>query len=428
MTEIGFVIHPGLQIPDDVTEVVGPDGRTLPVFPGDYAVQRLTVTAVREQPAEPEPDVHYYFAELQANYSTACGIGIEEDLSTTSEAGAATCDACRAAVDEEPIESAAESVPDVLDLVRQYGAAAHNDGYFGASARPLFARIEAEVQRLQGIAAVPTDAELDFEVQRLRDENGKVRGLALELAATEQMLKVALDDEARGWSDWGLMQALGVEQLTDVMPAIERLKAAQPDPRILSLPQARAKSGDRVWQHVPCGWPNPWDWEVDQPQDDCQECNKPGPWRPLLVADAPDPSTPVVLSLPQVPEGAVALVFHQEPAKPIRFTRVEGPLGWRMVDDAGAAHYWGLLDLLVHYGPVTVELAPPREPRTWKQLDDAELAEAPPRVRVGNLYFRRMTDKGTYKSESSGGLWSWWSLRGEADVTEVFDDEAGTRA
>jgi hypothetical protein len=67
-------------------------------------------------------------------------------------------------------------------ILRDRGLMAEAD-VIGEQAQPLFARIAAEVQRLQGIAAVPTDAELDFEngelrakVQRLRAERDAARG------------------------------------------------------------------------------------------------------------------------------------------------------------------------------------------------------------------------------------------------------------
>jgi hypothetical protein len=56
--------------------------------------------------------------------------------------------------------------------------------------------------------------------------------------------------------------------------------------------QARTRSGDLIWQHIPCGWPHPWhpDAEPDTgPDSDPAGCHMPGPWRPLLVGGNPAP-------------------------------------------------------------------------------------------------------------------------------------------
>ncbi len=143
-----------------------------------------------------------------------------------------------------------------------------------------------------------------------------------------------------------------------------------------------------------------------------------------VQADAPQQPDPLVLSLPKAPKGATLVGKSGS-----RWTPYVGPPNgisepWRR-DTPDGYETWAYGLVLQDDGPVRVEMAPPRVPRIWPKLDDAELSSAPARVRVGSLYFRRMTAAGTYRSETSGGLWSWWSLRGQADVTEVFDDEPG---
>ena len=141
-------------------------------------------------------------------------------------------------------------------------------------------------------------------------------------------------------------------------------------------------------------------------------------WQLALDALAVRPD-PLVLSLPEVPKGTVAVTFPDNDDFPARAERLPDGL-WRIDDTV-----YTLADLFVlaMNKELTVVSAPPREPRTWPKLDiDGDL---PARVQVGSLRFLRMTDAGTYRSESSGGLWNWWSLRGQGDVTEVFDEPGG---
>jgi hypothetical protein len=91
------------------------------------------------------------------------------------------------------------------------------------------------------------------------------------------------------------------------------------------------------------------------PHDDLAE------WLRRLLPAAE--SGPVVLTLPQVPDGAVALRGEATG------TRYELTVdGWRF----GAELVVSLGELLQVEGSVTVESAPPREPRTWPKLDPVE--------------------------------------------------------
>ena len=81
------------------------------------------------------------------------------------------------------------------------------------------------------------------------------------------------------------------------------------------------------------------------------------------------PQGPVTLSLPVVPDGAVALVDrHQRrwvPADMKAEADRDSNQMWRSESD-GFRTYGALL---IGSGPLGVEFAPPREPRTWEQLD-----------------------------------------------------------
>lgn len=74
----------------------------------------------------------------------------------------------------------------------------------------------------------------------------------------------------------------------------------------------------------------------------------------------PADSGPLVLALPVVPDGTVALIT----ADGTRFA-AKGP-GWWQSDHRGTMSF---ARLLAEGAPLTVEMAPPREPRTWPKLD-----------------------------------------------------------
>ncbi len=232
--------------------------------------------------------------------------------------------------------------------------------------------------------------------------------------------------------------------------------------------QARTTIGDLIWQHIPCGWAHPWHPDATPdvgPDGDPVGCHEPGPWRPLLggggdpaperpaVVEAwkaalaerdearaeadrlsaalaaaltdlealkaaqPDPHT---LTLPQVPEGAVALVDrHQRRWTETEKRTTSGQSIWRSESDA--VRTYGAL--LIGSGPLTVEMAPPREPRTWK-------ADAAPEG------LTRATDiNGIDWFLSTGSIDSWvCPTRGDAGpwayvlakygpLTEVLDGE-----
>lgn len=238
--------------------------------------------------AEPDDPVHYYFTELRTGL-TSCGINAldeDEDVSTTDEAGKATCEACRVAVDEEPAEyprcdacgsedppdgchigcpkllaAGAESVPvDVLDLVRQH-AIMHTacvDLTNAGAEEPakqhhkqelaLFARIEAEVRRLR--AEVDAGNEGTVRLAACVDELAKQRDAMAAHADHWEAEAVALREKlaesqatATGMRDTLnlLREALRAETITDALAAIERLRAERDEARAALAEMAPAE-------------------------------------------------------------------------------------------------------------------------------------------------------------------------------------------
>jgi hypothetical protein len=92
------------------------------------------------------------------------------------------------------------------------------------------------------------------------------------------------------------------------------------------------------------------------------------PWQAALIAltdtvsPQPAESGPLVLTLPVVPDEAVALIGETTGK---RFTR-ELTGAWRDVATAQIMPLWRVLE---REGSVTVEMAPPREPRTWAPIE-----------------------------------------------------------
>ena len=132
--------------------------------------------------------------------------------------------------------------------------------------------------------------------------------------------------------------------------------------------------------------------------------------RRLKRAEEPE-SGPVVLSLPQVPPGTVALVGDSSGA---RFL----PTGTAWAYDQSPTGVIALGGLLDAERSVTVEFAPPRGPRTWEQLDGLP-TDLPKHIELNGRRYRRAGD-GSYVDEKTGGMWDWWSLRGRGEVREVL--------
>lgn len=147
------------------------------------------------------------------------------------------------------------------------------------------------------------------------------------------------------------------------------------------------------------------------------------PWQAALIAleDAAAPD-PLVLRLPEVPEGATLVGIEsgrryteQDPCADGTRIWSDGPIG-------------GTLGEVLDGEPdgVRVELAPPREPRTWPKLDDQSDDDLPDAVTVDGEVWRRVSSGGVLFSDGTSGM-TLAELRTTGDVTEVFDDEAGNR-
>lgn len=120
---------------------------------------------------------------------------------------------------------------------------------------------------------------------------------------------------------------------------------------------------------------------------------------------------PVVLSLPQVPDGAVALIGGNGH----RWLPKDG-MWW---NGAGGAN-WRLVDLLASHGPLTVEFAPPREPRTWPKLTDQSDDDLPDVVDVeGRGRWRRHTPEGVLYGDGDS-FTTLAELRTMGEVREVL--------
>jgi hypothetical protein len=137
-------------------------------------------------------------------------------------------------------------------------------------------------------------------------------------------------------------------------------------------------------------------------------------------AEAAAPSDPLVLSLPTVPDGAVALIGRSGR----RFTRVDrdGPKDWWNAEEGRRS----LVALLELEGSLTVVCAP----RTWPKLDGAP----------GDLMrFKDASGKVWRRGDGGIRLWCWKDDSGvlhgfrtfaeiqhdDGPLTEVFDDEPG---
>jgi hypothetical protein len=164
----------------------------------------------------------------------------------------------------------------------------------------------------------------------------------------------------------------------------------------------------------------------------CDRCDsgypQRGDWRPLLSEPShrpPGPSKPatpqpVVLCLPEVPEGAVALIDRDGDRWVPSKSTVPAEQGWFM---ARLGMYLSLPSLLGSNGPLTVEFAPPREPRTWEArplVDDApDDLRAVSTGERGEVYRRDPGNPDRWVN--SHGAAERWELLREVDLTEVID-------
>jgi hypothetical protein len=160
-------------------------------------------------------------------------------------------------------------------------------------------------------------------------------------------------------------------------------------------------------------------------------------WEVALAALTAQPAEPgpLRLTLPEVPPGTVALRFFDNDEFPARAERTPDGL-WRIGDTV-----YTLADLFVLAldKQLTVELAPPREPRTWPRIDSAPDSVKSFTGESGLRYVRHLAPNGTptnlFQPDPAvtllgeripaATLSHWAEVDGP--LTEVFDDEAGTR-
>jgi hypothetical protein len=409
---VGDVIQPGEDIPDNVQRFRTADdeiayrdvnGIQLPwrlvscENPGSCCTHSaeefewpLTVTAVRQQPAAldaPEPIRGGHFGLYEDPRRGKFGPG---DMRL---------------VEAEP---AASEPVDLLDLGRQYGDARWREGteLDGGGDAWREARADADVlfnRIAEALAQQPVQARnhareplwihgcgtvlADLRVPDTRrhacviDEPGPWRPL---LVATDPAPPAATDDQHR------------------VLAYLDRQNERMTDELIKTRDErdeARAEGEN---------WKRRFEEQAARGDEDAQR----------------------ILTLPKVPEGAVALVTNGSGDGTLRWRRGVDDTWVRddqPYDDEGHTLY----ELLTYGDSVRVEMAPPREPRTWPKLDSA-----PDDLRLfkgasGRQYRRHALpslDRWYHDADEEGHedwrpLAYWQQIDGP--LTEVFDDEPG---
>jgi hypothetical protein len=293
LAKVGDVIQPGEVVPDNVVGVLdcqdddlvlnalghwhSPSAadvetcrRDVPcgVEPiTDYAP--LTVTAVREP--EPAEDVHYYITEYGPSGTTLCGEGVEEGMSTTDEAGKATCEACRTAADEDAPKSQTVRVTMALGIDDRDGKAVistHHLGEIGSCDRQVFLDAVAETFGVSFAPPQPADASVLLDlVRQYGDENRRVGSASASGSVGAPVVH---------------------EYKRQAAATFDRIAALVPQHPV----QARDEGGLSLWLH-PCGVVMPFRVPPNGEAHHCYPvCKKPGPWRPLLVGGDPAPERP----------------------------------------------------------------------------------------------------------------------------------------
>lgn len=403
MTEIGAVIQPGEAIPEDVTGFVdneddtwartsrnhwhignnvgscergscghGGSGPGIEYFP-------LTVTAAREQPAEPAPYVcpqcgptgqtadehavdHGAPAEDLLHHHTsgedltACGLDAWNDpeeenpdlwVHSTDRIGSVTCEACREALAGlQPVEPAAV---DLLDLVRQYGDArwsegteldggGHNWGAARLKAAQLLARIEAEVNRLHADLANEREAEERGHAE-LTDIVRRLDEAEVDSGGVSERVGYAIQSMQRGWAtaldNLGRLDTVKADRET-TRAALQHLKDTVTRPAIRAL---GVRHNEEI---VPA---------IERLKDDLRAVDD-------LVQDdlMQRPADPLVLSLPSVPPKAIALIGDKTGH---RYTRNDQ--WWIAAGSEADDVLYAIGDVFFIEGSVRVVM---REPRT----------------------------------------------------------------
>ncbi len=133
--------------------------------------------------------------------------------------------------------------------------------------------------------------------------------------------------------------------------------------------------------------------------------------------DEPAESGPLVLTLPQVPPGAALY------ANGTRF-ELDTFGEWATQDGSWTGTLAGIFAEFADDGGVVVEMAPPREPRTWPKLDPAPEIDNPPLhvdVVTAEGIERCMLWSGRYVRRDHQGYWTLTELRELGEVREVIE-------
>lgn len=162
-----------------------------------------------------------------------------------------------------------------------------------------------------------------------------------------------------------------------------------------------------------------------EPVEISQHCNGCGNWMPppaVHKATCPTRTRPLVLTLPVVPAGAVALIGNASGRRWLPYSWPESDE--RMWQYRASDAPWSLTSIL-HDEPegVTVEFAPPREPRTWPKLDPApEIDNLPRTVDVeGHGRWSRLATHHFYpEADPNGAPLTLAGLRELGEVREVL--------
>lgn len=493
----------------------------------DYAP--LTVTAVREQPAEPvaviarfngqeqliegvlgepESDVVHYHIPGDASAATLCGEDVwDESTSVTERAGSSNCTACRKAADEDttptfhvdeifPTEKPQQADASVLlDLVWQLrnmvdqdtaaddahalldriealapqhpvqarsitgrplwhhacGGVRAGDAWADGRAhgcttplgpwRPLLVGGDpAPERKLVGPPRAHLDAPCTDACYETAPEGGEIERLRRLLKTQAENFSAAVDKLIAGRDDaranlTRALQARGefLDETIRLRAEIERLKS---DNDRLTRVQKRTEAEDL---QVIAERDDYYEWADRLAEtiaeflhiDIGEHSNMNLPWQAALIAltDAvspPQQDGPIVLTLPS---DAVALIGQRNYR--VRYAR-KGPDLW-ISDDNDGAYSYKLVQILEREGSVTVEMAPPRVPRTWPKLTE-EHADLPSVVSVerhGTWRRLALPDDRLYEQSDGFGAirvslrlpLSGLQLLG--DVFEVLDEPGG---
>jgi hypothetical protein len=458
---VGDVIQPGEDIPGNVTGVddadrdrwtLGDHGWSLIDAAdrrGSYVnkmaawVSRtfgpLTVTAVRDEPAlEPKHcgDVHYVHEGHESLQLNADGHVVKHACP-----GTPATPRLSDAVLEEPKP---DDEPPLLDLVWQYGTARWDAG-------EAFHRERAKSLRHDKGAEALFDRIAEALAQqpvRARDDRGWPlwqHGCCAITAFADRVPKGGIDCAFCPQLD-GPWRPLLVA--TDPAPdgEVERYRAEVE--RLQSdndrLRRAQERTEDDVLQVI-AERDDFHEWADRLAQaiaeyfhvDIGEHSNMNLPWQAALIAltDAASPAQPdpLVLTLPKVPR---VFEISKAPEGVVRVKDSQGDV-WALDEYDGLWHCdeqgWSPLPwhlLLADHGDL-VEMAPPREPRTWPKLDSA-----PDDLRLfkgasGRQYRRHALpslDRWYHDADEEGHedwrpLAYWQQIDGP--LTEVFDDEPG---